>query len=115
MASKMDLILAGPAGHILAAGTRQDLKGPVDGGGLRDPPDSVVGGDEIICLHWSARRQKQFQNPPSGSGHLLVGGDNAVVSSIKRETHRCGRRRFRFLTMWTSRCHADDGFVVGSR
>lgn len=38
----------------------QELKGPIDGGGRRDPPGGVVGGDEIIRLHWSPRLQKQF-------------------------------------------------------
>lgn len=65
-------------------------------------------------FHWTCRSYKQFQHPSSGDGHSLAGGDNAIVSSIKREAHRCGCRRFRFVTVGTNHRHPDNGFAVRS-
>ena len=64
MASKMDLILAGPAGHILAAGTRQDLKGP-------QPDAAALVGDGL-----------RIRDPVSGETRLSVVAAQLSVSTI---------------------------------
>lgn len=64
MASKMDLIVAGPAGHILAAGARQDMSGP-------QPDAAALVGDGLM-----------IRSPASGGTQLTVVAAHLRVQSV---------------------------------
>lgn len=64
MASKMDLIIAGPARHVLAAGVRQDVSGP-------QPDAAALVGDGLM-----------IRDPVSGVTLLTVLAEHLVVQSV---------------------------------
>ncbi|WP_419694226.1 hypothetical protein ACN2CC_26470 [Mesorhizobium muleiense] len=64
MASKMDLIMAGAAGHILAAGVRQDMAGP-------QPGAAALVGDALM-----------MRDPVSGNTLLNVASAHLSVQAV---------------------------------
>ena len=64
MASKMDLIIAGPARHILAAGIRQNMSGP-------QPDAAALVGEGLI-----------IRDAKSGETQLTVSAANLSVQSV---------------------------------
>lgn len=64
MASKMDLIIAGPARHVLAAGVRQDVSGP-------QPDAAALVGDGLM-----------IRDAVSGEMLLTVSAEHLAVQSV---------------------------------